>query len=85
MALTVNDTSALHSTSPSTREAAPARRREHVPRDEAINRTWLTWQSNGCKHGLKRHVVALDGNVQEINDLPRRKPKQVSSRQWEAV
>ena len=55
-----------------------------VSRDEARNRTWLKWQSNDCEHGLKRHVVALDGTVQEINDLPRRKPNVVSSRQWRA-
>lgn len=68
-----------------TEGATPERRRAHIPRDEARRLTWLNWRSNGCEHGLKRHHVALDGNVQEINDLPRRKPKAVSSRQWEAV
>ena len=57
----------------------------HISRDEAINRTWLNWRSYGYENGLKRYVVAPDGNVQEICDLPRRKPKAVSSRQWEAV
>ena len=83
IALAVNDAAALRSTSPSTREAAPERRRGHVPRDEAKRLAWLNWQSNGCKHGLKRHHVALDGTIQEIGDLPRRKPNAVSSRQYE--
>jgi hypothetical protein len=85
IALTINEAAALRSAGPSTGEATPERRRVHVPRDEAKRLTWLNWRSNGCEHGLKRHVVALDGNVQEINDLPRRKPKQVSSRQWGAI
>jgi hypothetical protein len=47
---------------------------------------WLPWQSRGCEHGLKRHKIAKNGYVYEINDrptAPRRKSKAVSTRQWE--
>jgi hypothetical protein len=54
----------------------------HISRDEAQRFAWLNWQSNGCEHGLKRHHVALDGTIQEICDLPRRKSKGVSTRQF---
>jgi hypothetical protein len=67
--------------------APPDDARQHVQKDEARGRTWLSWRSHGCGHGLKSHTVSLDGSVREIGDIsskpaPRRKPKGVSSRRW---
>ena len=65
-------------------------RRAHIPRDDARGLAWLSWQSHGLEHGMKPHKVGPDGSVQEIGDRAseaarRRKPKVVSSSQWEAV
>lgn len=60
--------------------------RRHIPRDEAKGKAWLSWRSHGCKRGLKAHQVNSDGSIREIVDSmpePRRKPKTVSSRQWD--
>jgi hypothetical protein len=60
--------------------------REHISCDECRNSAWLIWKSNGCEHGLKSHKVNPDGSIKEIGDLApqkRKKPKGVSSRQWE--
>jgi hypothetical protein len=47
---------------------------------------FLPWRSNGLEHGLKRHKIAKNGYVYEIEDRPtepKRKSKAVSTRQWE--
>jgi len=61
--------------------------RTHIPRDEAKSLVWLSWRSNACEHGLTRHRFEKNGTIVEIGDLgpvvQRKKPKSVSSRQWE--
>lgn len=61
--------------------------RAHIPRDEAKHLVWLPWKSNNQEHGLIRHKFNQDGSIKEIGDLgpviSRRKPKAVSSRQYE--
>ena len=64
-------------------------RRAHVPRDDARGLAWLSWRSHELEHGMKPHKVSPDGSIQEIGDrasriAPKRKPKAISSRQWEA-
>lgn len=47
---------------------------------------WLPWWTYGREHGLRKHGIRPDGTIIEILDSapePRRKPKAVSSRQWE--
>jgi hypothetical protein len=46
---------------------------------------WLPWRSSGCDHGIKGHRIAVDGSIIEVPDIkirPRKKPKNVSGRQW---
>ncbi len=62
--------------------------RVHIPRDKAKSLTWLPWKSNNQEHGLIRHKFSANGTITEMGDrapVIRRKPKSVSSRQWEAV
>ena len=69
---------------PSTRDTKG--RRYHISPDESRNLAWLNWRSNDCEHGLRPHKVEPDGAIKEIGDLAantRRKPKGVSSKQWE--
>jgi len=61
-------------------------RRTHIPPYEGKSKTWLSWKSHKCEHGLRSHEVQPDGSISEIEEpvpAPRRKPKTVSSRQWE--
>ena len=60
----------------------------HISRDEVRGRAWLPWKSNGCEHGLRRHLVGIDGVIQETGDrdhqaATRKKPRVISSRQYE--
>jgi hypothetical protein len=61
--------------------------KNHVSRAEAMGMAWLPWSSNGQEHGLKLHKIAKEnGYVYETGDRPaepKRKPKSVSSRQYE--
>jgi hypothetical protein len=62
--------------------------RAFIPRAEAQNKAWLPWKSNGCEHGDRLHGINPDGTVREVGDrapaiAPRRRPKAVSSRQYE--
>ena len=57
----------------------------HVSRDEARGIAWLTWRSHGCERGLKRHKIATNGYVHEIEERPiepRRKSKAISTKQF---
>jgi hypothetical protein len=66
-----------------------------IPYDPSIEgekverqRAFLPWKSNGCEHGIRPHLVLESGKIVEIGDRsgkPRKKPKAISSRQWEAV
>ena len=60
--------------------------RSFIPRAEAHNKAWLSWKSDDCLHGLKKHHVNANGTIREIEDaepaLEREKPKGISSRQW---
>ncbi len=68
--------------------AYPVAPSEETPRDAPSPTprfAFLPWESNGLKHGLKRHKIAKNGYVYETGDRPmepRRKSKSVSSRQW---
>ena len=70
-------------------EEPPRTAEAHVPRsDEAHGLAWLTWRSKGCDHGIRGHKIALDGSIIEMVDpapRQRKKPKEVSSKQWKAV
>ena len=56
-----------------------------------LEQVWLPWKSDNLDHGLAKHLVNPDGTIQEKVDLdkpnPKRrkkkKPKHVSTRDWE--
>lgn len=72
---------------PSTRDTEGEKhRRIFIPKAEAQSKAWLPWKSHGREHGLKAHRVNSDGFIKEIEErqvTPRRKPKSISSHQWE--
>lgn len=45
---------------------------------------WLEWSEEGRHHGLARFAVGPDGLIDEepVQAAPRKKPCQVSGRQW---
>jgi hypothetical protein len=54
---------------------------------EAYNQCWLTWQTNGLEHGIRKHKFDPEtGAIREIEDIkirPKKKDKRISSRQWD--
>jgi len=67
------------------RKATGGEHRRAPRSDEARGLAWLPWRSSGCDHGIKGHRIAVDGSIIEVPDIkirPRKKPKNVSGRQW---
>lgn len=65
--------------------AIPGPRPGFIFSTRRLETTWQQWDVGKTHHGLARFAVGADGWLDEepTQAVPRRKPCQVSSRQWE--